>query len=78
MNYFIDLEFLSLDYGNTNAKIVSVSILSEEIKPSQGHRDVTGTFQPLQKNWNKTSLRSLPKKLIEVFIPIEVLAQETH
>ena len=32
----------------------------------------------VSSNWNKTSLRSLPKKLIEVFIPIEVLAQETH
>ena len=32
MNYFIILEFLGLEYGNTDAKIVSVSHLSEEIK----------------------------------------------
>ena len=32
MDYLIIFEFLSLEYGNTNAKIVSVSHLSEEIK----------------------------------------------
>ena len=32
MNYFIIFEFLGLKYGNTDAKMVSVSHLSEEIK----------------------------------------------
>ena len=32
MNYFIIFEFFSLEYGNTDTKIVSASHLSEEIK----------------------------------------------
>ena len=36
MNYFIIFEFLSLEYGKTDAKIVYLSNLSEKIKEVMG------------------------------------------